>query len=139
MVRLLANGDSRFDVSPVEVERSGLSFTVDTLTHFATEYPTAERFLLLGADVMATFAHWREPRRVLELATPVVLARSDEGGGPTWTLPNGVDDARICRLPTRRVDVSSTEVRERARTGKTLRGFVTDDVAAYIERTRLYR
>ena len=136
MVRLMADGDARFDVSAVEVDRSGLSFTVDTLTHFAMEYPKAERFLLLGADVLATFAYWREPRRVLELATPVVLTRSDEA---PWALPEGVDETRIRRLPTRRIDVSSSEIRERVRSRKPLRGFVTDGVAAYIEHAGLYR
>ena len=136
MVRLMADGDARFDVSAVEVDRSGLSFTVDTLTHFAMEYPKAERFLLLGADVLATFAHWREPRRVLELATPVVLTRSDEA---PWVLPEGVDETRIRRLPTRRIDVSSSEIRERVQSRKPLRGFVTDGVAAYIEHAGLYR
>jgi nicotinate-nucleotide adenylyltransferase len=45
----------------------------------------------------------------------------------------------VLRLPTRRVDVSSTEIRERVRTGMSIRGFVTDNVAAYIARTGLYR
>jgi nicotinate-nucleotide adenylyltransferase len=136
MVRLLVDGDARFDVSPVEVERAGLSFTVDTLTHFDAVYPAAERFLLVGADVLATFAQWREPERVLQLARPVVLERDGEGSA---TLPAGVNAGAILRLPTRRVDVSSTEIRERVRGGKSIRGFVTDSVAAYIARAGLYR
>lgn len=136
MVRLLAEGDVRFDVSTIELERAGLSFTVDTLAHFAAIYPAAERFLLLGADVLATFAQWREPKRVLELARPVILEREGERAP---TLPAGVDESAILRLPTRRIDVSSTEIRERVRLGKSIRGFVTDNVAAYIARDGLYR
>lgn len=136
MVRLLVEGDARFEVSTIEVDRAGLSFTVDTLTHYARTYAAAERFLLLGADVLATFAQWREPERILQLARPVMLQR--EGDQPL-VLPPGVDPGAIQRLPTRRVDVSSTEIRERVRRGKSIRGFVTDSVAAYIARGGLYR
>jgi nicotinate-nucleotide adenylyltransferase len=137
MVRLMVDGDARFEVSTVEVERAGLSFTVDTLTHFAAAYPAAERFLLAGADVLATFAQWREPERILQLARLAVLEREGEGRLPA--LPAGGDARAIVRLPTRRVDVSSTEIRERVRSGKPIRGFVTDSVAAYVARDGLYR
>jgi nicotinate-nucleotide adenylyltransferase len=136
MTRLLIDGDARFEVSAIEIERAGLSFTVDTLNDFAARYASAERFLLLGADVLATFAQWREPERILQLARAVVLERTGE---PLARLPDGVDSAAFRRLPTRRIDVSSTEIRERARQGKPVRGFVTDGVAAYIERHGLYR
>jgi nicotinate-nucleotide adenylyltransferase len=137
MVSLMVDDDARFEVSTVEVERAGLSFTVDTLIHFAAEYPAAERFLLAGADVLATFAQWREPERILQHARLAVLEREGEGRGPA--LPAGAAARAIVRLPTRRVDVSSTEIRERVRSGKPIRGFVTDSVAAYIARGGLYR
>ena len=136
MTQLLVEGDGRFDVSTVEVDRAGLSFTVDTLNHFAEAYAGAERFLLLGADVLATFAQWREPERILQLARPVVLERA---GDEQPRLPAGMDGTALRRLATRRVDISSTEIRERVREGKPLRGFVTENVAAYIARHGLYR
>jgi nicotinate-nucleotide adenylyltransferase len=136
MVRLLAAGNPRFEVSAAEVERAGLSFTVDTLTHFAAQHPNAERYLLVGADVLSTFAKWREPSQVLALATLVVLQRAD---ADPPELPSSIDGAAIRRLNTRRIDVSSTEVRERVRQEKPIRGFVTDNVAAYIARHSLYR
>jgi nicotinate-nucleotide adenylyltransferase len=135
MTRLLVEGDGRFEVSGVEVERGGLSFTVDTLMHFATQYPTAERFLLLGSDVLGSFGQWREPARILELASLVLLERQSESVTP----PAALRDRGVRRLPTRRIDVSSTEIRERVRAGKSIRGFVPDAVASYIERGGLYR
>jgi nicotinate-nucleotide adenylyltransferase len=136
MVRLLVESDPRFEVSTVELERAGLSFTVDTLKHFAEAYPEAERYLLLGADVLATFGQWREPERVLQLARPVVLER--QGEEPV-TLPKSLNGSAVRHLSTRRVDVSSTEIRERVRQGKPIRGFVTDNVGQYIARNELYR
>ena len=138
MTRLLVEGDARFEVSSVEVDRAGLSFMVDTLGDFADAYPSAERFLLIGADVLATFAQWREPERVLRLARPVVLQRQGEHPA-TGMMTGDAAGTSFLRLETRRVDVSSTEIRERVRLGKPIRGFVTDSVAAFIARDGLYR
>jgi nicotinate-nucleotide adenylyltransferase len=134
MARLLVQGDGRFEVSSVEVDRGGLSFTVDTLMHFATRYPTAERFLLVGADVLDSFEQWKEPARILELARLILLERQSDAPTALGTLQH---DMR--RLATRRIDVSSTEIRERVRGGKSIRGFVPDAIAAYVERGGLYR
>lgn len=135
MVRLLVAHDPRFEVSAFEVEQGGLSFTVNTLSHFASLHPADELYLLLGADVLESFGQWREPGRILQLARVVLLERQRNESA----LPAGLEWASVLRLPTRRVDISSTEVRERVRLGKSVRGFVTDDVAAYIARVGLYR
>jgi nicotinate-nucleotide adenylyltransferase len=137
MVRLAVASDPRFEVSAVEIERGGLSFTVDTLSHFAERYPSAELYLLVGADVMGSFEQWREPERILQLARLVLLERNT---GESGKLADGIGKGyEVTRLPTRRVDISSTEIRERVRQNKPIRGFVTDDVAAYIARDGLYR
>lgn len=133
LVRALVDGDDALTVSPVEVDRPGLSFTVDTVRHFATEHPAAERFLLLGADVLASFDQWREPAEVVRLARPAVLVRGET------PIPATLAGAPVTRVPTRRVDVSSTEIRERVRAGRSIRGFVPDAVADLIARERLYR
>jgi nicotinate-nucleotide adenylyltransferase len=133
MVRLLVEGDARFAVDSVEVDRGGLSYTVDTLSALAAREPAADRFMLVGADVLPSFGQWREPHRIMELATIVVLQRTGEAVDLSRA-PAGV---RV--LATRRIDISSTEIRQRAREGKSIRGFVPDSVAAYIAAERLYR
>jgi nicotinate-nucleotide adenylyltransferase len=134
MVRCLVDGDPRFDVSTIEIDRGGLSYTVDTLTTLAAEWPHAELFWLVGADVIESFAKWREPQRIAELATIVVLRRTDERGTPELA---SIPGARL--LASRRIDISSTEIRERVRAGKSIRGFVPDAVAGLIAAQRLYR
>jgi nicotinate-nucleotide adenylyltransferase len=133
MVRLLAGDDARFEVDPIEIDRGGLSYTVDTLTTLAARWPTAELFWLVGADVPRSFAKWRSPERIVELATVVVLQRVGEA--PDLASMPGKPRC----LTTRRVEVSSTEIRDRVRQGKSIRGFVPDAVAAYIQAERLYR
>jgi nicotinate-nucleotide adenylyltransferase len=122
-----------FEASAAEIERAGLSFTVDTVSALAAANPAAELILLLGADAYALFRQWREPDRIRGLASIAVLARG-EAEVPTDDLSDG-----IVLLRTRRVDISSTELRARVADGRTIRGFVPDAVADYIAGHRLYR
>lgn len=130
MTRLLAQADPRFEVDPIEIDRGGLSYTVDTLASYAERHRDDQRFFLVGADVLESFPRWREPERVASLATLAVMRR---GGEPVQLLDGMV------AVETRRVDVSSTEVRARVRRRLPIRGFVTDAVADYIATARLYR
>lgn len=132
MVRLLVAGDARFEVDPVEIERDGLSYTVDTLAAYAARHPDAERYLLVGADVLGSFHQWREPERIRALATLAVLERTTDDGsqGPA---------EGMLRLATRRVDVSSTEIRARLAAGRSIHGFVPASVERFIAAERLYR
>lgn len=138
MVRLLVGDDPRFAVDPIEIERDGLSYSVDTLAAYAARHPDAERFFLVGEDVLRSFQKWREPERIVSLARLVVLRRGENEESEATTAAGTLPGEPLF-LRTRRVDVSSTEVRERARAGRPLRGFVPENVAAFIERTRLYR
>ncbi|HJR66696.1 MAG TPA: nicotinate-nucleotide adenylyltransferase [Gemmatimonadaceae bacterium] len=130
MLALVIAGDVRFGIDTIEIERSGLSYTVDTLADLARRYPDAERFFLIGEDLVDQVATWRAPERLPQLAEIIVLARGDVPASAA---------GQFRRLNTRRVDVSSTEIRARARTGLSLHGFVPDPVAAYIRDAGLYR
>src|SRR5215468_1832470 len=76
MTRLLVGDDPRFEVSSVEIDRGGLSYTVDTLRTLAAAWPSAELHWLVGADVLESFAKWKEPATIMELATLVVMQRA---------------------------------------------------------------
>jgi nicotinate-nucleotide adenylyltransferase len=132
MVRAMVAGDPRFEVDPIELERPGLSYTVDTLEAYRARASTAELFFVVGADALASFDRWKTPDRVRQLATLVVLRRDAD----LVDLPAGVD---ALVLQSRRVDVSSTEVRARLRAGLSIRGFVPAAVEAYLTSAGLYR
>ena len=134
MTQLLVGDDPRFEVSSVEIDRGGLSYTVDTLRTLAAAWPSAELNWLVGADVLESFAKWKEPAAIMALATLVVMQRAG-GESPNLALLPG--HPRL--LTTRRIDISSTEIRERVRQEKSIRGFVPEAVAAYISAERLYR
>ncbi|HEY2064336.1 MAG TPA: nicotinate-nucleotide adenylyltransferase [Gemmatimonadaceae bacterium] len=137
MTRRLIAGIPGFSADSTEIDRNGLSFTVDTLASLAAANPGAELVLLLGADAFALFDQWREPRRILELASVAVLVRGDE---EMPDVPASAQNAgHVQLLRTRRVDISSTELRARVADGRTIRGFVPAAVADYIAEHRLYR
>ncbi len=130
MLRGMVDGDERFTVDAVEIERPGLSFTVDTLALFAERHADAHLCFLIGEDLVSQLADWREPERIAELAEIIVLTRLSEPNDASFPLR---------RIPTRLVELSSTEIRARVRAGRSIRGFVPDSVAAYIAAARLYR
>lgn len=150
MVRLAIAHDQRFDASTIEIDRGGLSYTVETLSELAERSPDDKRFLLLGADVLALFAKWRQPERILQLATLAVFTRpSDEIGDArsVWLAASEQWKSLYGRSPekspvfldSRRIDVSSTEVRERVAHGRSIHGFVPEAVERFIATRDLYR
>lgn len=146
MVRLAVGDDSRFEVDSIEIERAGLSYTVDTVEAFSGRYPGDDLVVLLGADVLSTFAKWREPRRIASMARLAILHRAVNGGAVEKAAVAGAvraitgDDLPApVVLDTRRVDLSSTEIRERVRQGRSLHGYVPDAVARYVREHALYR
>jgi nicotinate-nucleotide adenylyltransferase len=134
MLELTIGDDPRFEASRIELDRDGLSFTVDTLEALAMETPGISLFMLIGEDLATQIASWRDAARIVDLATIVVLVRAAVGTQSTLesTLP-------MTRLATRRIELSSTEIRERVKAGRSIHGFVTDAVAAFINAAGLYR
>jgi nicotinate-nucleotide adenylyltransferase len=139
LCRLAVAGNPALTVSAVEIEREGPSYTVDTLQTLHTRMPDSELFLILGGDVAAGLTRWREPERVLSLATVAVAKRR---GTATASVQQALSElrggerAQFFRMP--RVGISSTEVRRRVRARQPIRYFVPDGVAEYINEHQLY-
>ena len=139
MVHAAFAGISRVEVDPIEIDRGGLSYMVDTVEHFAGRWPEAELLLLLGADAAADLARWRDPQRLLQLVQLVVAVRADEtmGSSPVpWATWPAIHPP--VQLASRRVDVSSSEIRARVAAGRSIHGFVPEAVAAFIAASGLY-
>ena len=134
MVRLAVADDANYVVDEAEIDRKGLSYTVDTLEHLSKRYAGAEFFLVLGQDSLESFEKWKNPGRIRQLATLAVMRRA----AAEVTRGNAAVEGAI-NVSTRRVDVSSTEIRERLRAGKSIKGFVPESVERFIEARGLYR
>ena len=131
MVELAIEDDPRFALDTVEMDRGGLSFTVDTLRALRDRHGNAALVLLVGSDAWAGFERWRDPEGILALAGVAVLTRAGEPAAMRAGYKPEV-------VTTRRVDVSSTEIRDRVRRGLPINGFVEDAVAKYIKDQGLY-
>ncbi len=134
MVRLVVADDANYQVDDAEIDRKGLSYTVDTLEHLSARYAGAEFFLLLGQDALESFPQWKDPGRIRELATLAVMQRSGTQGARASAAAKGA-----ITVSTRCVDVSSTEIRERVRAGQSIKGFVPESVERFIDARGLYR
>ena len=134
MVRLAVGDDPRYAVEDTEIRREGLSYTVDTLEEIARRNTKAELFLLIGEDTLAGFGGWKKPDRIRELAKLAVMSRAGSSSDGAAAAGEGV-----VTISTRRLDVSSTEVRERLASGKSIRGFVPEPVERFIAARGLYR
>jgi nicotinate-nucleotide adenylyltransferase len=132
-------GDDRFEVSRVELDREGPSYTADTLAVLHEGAPDDELFLLLGGDQAASLARWHEPETVLELATLSVVERI---GYTRNTIAiqlarlRGSDRVRYLDMPV--VQVSSTSIRKRVAAGRPIRYLVPGRVIEYIQSHGLY-
>jgi len=132
MVKLAVEGNPSFDVSRIEIDRPGKSYSVETLKRLKEEYGSdAEIFLLTGSDSLEELSSWREIDEVLRLCRFVVASRP---GYSFKDLPPGAESISITP-----VNVSSTEIRRRIKQGKSIRELVPDKVRKYILEKELYK
>jgi nicotinate-nucleotide adenylyltransferase len=140
MARLAADGEGGVEASDLEVGRDEVSYSYRTLELLAEEEPGRDIYFLLGADMAAGLAGWKEPERVLELATLGVVPRPGVGLGAVDSALDRLGAsgrAEIIDMPL--CGASSTIVRQRAREGRPLRHLVPDAVIGLIKERGLYR
>lgn len=163
MCRLLVQDEPGLRACALEIERGGTSYTVDTLSALHASDPDAELTFIVGADTARTLPAWREPARLLELADVAVAGREGtsreqvlrclrsiaptvapfNGGTPADPAGSGAPTharrpcVRFLSMPL--VDISSSQVRERAAHAQPVEELVGARVARYIEAQRLYR
>jgi nicotinate-nucleotide adenylyltransferase len=132
--------DERLVVSRLEIDRAGPSYTVDTLRAIHATSSGDELTFIVGGDMAASLPEWREPESVLELATLAVAERAENRRAEIaerLRSLRGADQVRFFSMP--RIDISSTDVRDRVRAGRPIRYFVPDGVARLIGARGLYR
>lgn len=139
MTRLACADNPALRVSPVEVERPGLSYTATTLEQLAGE-TGAELHFILGADTLADLHRWHRAADILALARLVAMTRpgyTPDLDALDQRLPGA--SARITLVEGPRLEISSSEIRRRLAEGRPVRYLLPDPVIAYIEANELYR
>lgn len=141
MTRLAITGDPAFELSAIEMERPGPSYTIDSVDELERAHPDAKLFLIMAADSLAQIDTWREPDRLLERIEWVV------GPRPGSALPDrsmlevrfGAAASRIHLLEGPSLDVSSSDIRRRVAAGHAIRYLVPRGVEELIVERGLYR
>ena len=144
MLNLALAGHPTFQASTLELDRGGLSYTVDTLAQILEEDSQRELFLLLGADSWQDLPNWHQPQQICELATPIVVNR---GGEPTpdfsladhFLTPTLLEQIRQMHVQMPAMDLTSSGLRARIQAGKSLRYRTPAAVQQYIHQHQLYQ
>jgi len=144
MTLLATESEERAEISYVELERGGISYSVDTLEHFRSRDSETVFDLVIGDDNLEQLLEWRSLDRIFEIANFVVLSRS---GGETIPVSLkgrvsrsvAVGSGAIVLADNPTVPISSTSIRQRVQNGVSIEGLVDPRVATYIEKYGLYR
>ena len=134
MTVIATASNPRFTVSRVDVDRAGLTYTVDTLRDLHDARPDAELFFITGADAIEQILSWKAPDELFEMAHFVAVNR------PGHTLStDGLPADRVSQQEIPALAISSSDVRARARGGAPVWYLVPDGVVQYIAKHGLYR
>ena len=132
MLRLALAGKTNYEVDELEIQRGGVSYTVDTLRDYARRFPSAEIYYLIGMDNAAKINQWSEPDELARRAEFVAIPRP---GGPAAVFPPPFRGRTLNGFP---IDISSSQIRARVKSGLPIDNLVPPSVAEAIRNVRLY-
>lgn len=137
MVEIATDENPHFSVSTVEIERTGPSYTVDTVVCLRRQQPAVDWCLIVGSDALAEIPTWHDYQRLLSLVRILAAARP----GTPLALPPEIDarSARIDLFYPPSLEISASSIRQRIRDGLSVRYLVPTEVIAYLTARRLYR
>jgi len=142
MVKLAIAGNASFELSTVEVDRAGPSYSVDTVDILHRQLGAAASiFFLVGWDSLAELPQWHEPARLIQLCHLVAVTRSGLSRPDLKSLESSVPgiNRSVVWLDIPPIDISSSDIRERVARGLSIRGLVPESVESYIKENKLYR
>ncbi len=135
MIRRAIAGDVNFRVSDFEIGKGETSYSVTTIEHFKKEFSNDDIYLIIGMDNYLTFHLWKDPDRILELATLAVMNRPNYPRKVNEVI--GTKKTVFVDVPD--IDISSSDIRFRVKSGKSIRNLVPSNVESYIREHNLYK
>ena len=130
MLELAISDYPDFKICRYEIEKNEISYSIDTIHYFQEQFPKSELYYLIGADNIDEFDLWKEANEIFKLATVVVFNRKGD---------NGNESAKFKYVDSPVIEISSSQIRNRLKTGLPYRSFIHPDVYNYIEKNKLYR
>ena len=136
MLNIAIKENPNFIISDLEIERKGLSYSIDTIMDYKKQnnLNSNELFYLMGSDSLRQFKKWKDPKMIIDESRVIVAIRPGfrPSDIPNWIL------AKIQFASIPRIEISSTTIRERWVNDKTIRYMVTESVWQYINKNKLY-
>lgn len=127
------------EVSAYEIEQGGVSYSYLTCAHFRREYPDAELYFLVGADMLENFPHWKNPQEILENVTLAACARENKSAFSRFkTEVESAFSTRVKKVTYVGANVSSTRIRSYAALGEEIGAYVPKEIGQYIVENNLY-
>ena len=141
MCELAFEGETGVIISDMEIEKGGISYTVDTLRALARE--DRRLFMLVGTDMALKLDQWRDPEEIFKLCYPTYVRRESDKLLENQIIEKNTkylnDYGKICRrIMTPEIELSSTEIREMVKRGEDISHLVPEKVAQYIKENKLY-
>lgn len=137
MVSLAIEGNPHFDLSKLEIERKGTTYTVDTLRILTNENPDTNYYFIVGADSFLMMEKWKNPKELFELATILVADRDKQGRDKLakhYKFLKEEYGTKAIFIDIPNIDLSSASIRERINKNKSIRYMVPDKVWEYINK-----
>ena len=132
MVESAIKDNSRFACDDIEVERGGISYTIETVNYVYDNYCFEEKpFFILGSDLLGEIAAWKDIDLLAGKVHFIVMKRAQDSAG--------LNSLSFSLFEKRKLEITSSEIRERIKKKKSVRYLVTGDVLHYIEKNNLYR
>lgn len=142
MVKKAVADNPHFQLSLAETHEQGYTYTKETLSRLAAENPETEYYFIMGADSLFSFESWKEPAEICKLCTLVVAVRDHvhmKELNAQITYLSEKYHARIEKLDTPNIDISSGTLRRYIRLKKPIKYYVPDEVIRYIEEHQMYQ
>lgn len=142
MLKLAIASDPRYNISHVDLERRGPSYTVDTLSDIGREVGTSvDLYFILGMDAMNGLIQWKEPERIVAMCHLIVARRPSVGAVDLETLERRLPGVskKVVVIDNNMYDINSTDIRRRVAAGRSVADLVPQEVALYIGRNGLYQ
>ena len=135
MLQAATEWDHRLEISDYELRKGGISYTVDSVRYFRTQFPHDELFWIIGGDQLPLLHKWKEIGELVKLIEFIFLERPKHPTKPHVE----IEGLRLHRCDGHLIEISSSELRTRVLTGRSLHYFCPQNVIAYIEGKKLYR
>lgn len=142
MIDLAIESNKKFFLSTIEIDRNGISYTIDTLRELKSIYPKDQLYMIIGADSLLELHTWKDFERLISITSFIVCNRYGSENQEVIRRINDLNHrygGNIIGIETPIIDISSTNIRQRVKKNLSIKYLVSESVEEYISKNKLYK